>query len=275
VSEPRARRARRPGRARSQHFLRTQALAAELVSDAGVLPTELVLDLGAGSGRLTTELAHVAERVIAVELDRQWAERLRGRWDNVLVLNADAAIIELPREPFRVVANLPFDRTTPILRHLLDDPFVELRRADVIVDWHVAVKRALPWPSTLNGVLWGARFSAAVTRRLPRSSFAPPPSVDAGMLVLERRARPLVPVERHKSYRRFVSAGFRHGLGAVAPGRVLRALRLAGAQPRDLDAHAWAELFALAGLADSAVSRGGRGRRALRAGRRPAPRGGS
>jgi 23S rRNA (adenine-N6)-dimethyltransferase len=275
VSEPRARRARRPGRARSQHFLRTQALAAELVRDAGVLPTDLVLDLGAGSGRLTAELAQVAERVIAVELDRHWAGRLRGRWDNVLVVNDDAAIVELPREPFRVVANLPFDRTTAILRHLLDDPFVALQRADVIVDWYVAVKRALPWPSTLNGVLWGARFSAAVTRRLPRSSFAPPPSVDAGMLVLERRSRPLVSAERHESCRRFASAGFRHGLRAVAPARVLRALGLARAQPRDLDAHAWAELFAQAGFGDAAVRWGARGRRARRAGRRPAPRGGS
>jgi 23S rRNA (adenine-N6)-dimethyltransferase len=243
VSERRARRARRPGSARSQHFLRTRALAAELVLEAGVQRGDLVLDLGAGSGRLTSELAAVAERVIAVELDPYWTERLRGRWENVLVVNADAASVELPRQPFRVVSNLPFDRTTAILRHLLDDPRVPLERADVIVEWSVAVKRALPWPSTLNDVLWGAWYSCAVTRRLPRSSFAPVPSVDAAMLVLERRRSPLVPIERCDAYRRFVAAGFRHGLRAAVPPRLLRRLGLTRARARELDAHAWANLF--------------------------------
>jgi 23S rRNA (adenine-N6)-dimethyltransferase len=218
-----------------------------VVRHAGLAPGTLVLDLGAGSGRLTAELALAAERVVAVELDPYWAERLRGRWDNVRVLSADAAAVELPLEPFRVVANLPFDRTTAILRHLLDDPRVPLERADVIVEWGVAVKRAVPWPSTLNGVLWGAWYSSAVTRRLPRSSFAPPPRVDAGVLVFRRRTSPLVPVERHESYRRFVAAGFRHGLRAVAPTRVLRGLGVAGAQPRELDAHGWATLFGRCG----------------------------
>ena len=246
MSEPRARSARRPGRARSQHFLRSQSLAAELVRDAGVHPEDLVLDLGAGTGRLTAELAHAARSVVAVELDARMADRLRGRWPTVEVVEGDAAAVQLPREPFRVVANLPFDRTTAILRHLLDDPRVPLVRADLIVEWGVAVKRALPWPSTLNGVVWGAWFTSALTRRLPRSAFEPPPAVDAGVLVFQRRARALVP-ERHRlAYRGFVARGFRHGLGAVVPPRALRGLRLAGSAPRDLDAHQWASLFSRA-----------------------------
>ena len=249
MSERRARGARRPGRARSQHFLRSQALAAELVRDAGVRANELVLDLGAGSGRLTAELARAARHVLAVELDAQWAQYLRGRWANVDVVQADAASVQLPREPFRVVANLPFDRTTAILRHVLDDPLVPLVRADLVVEWGVAVKRSLPWPSTLNGVLWGAWYSSSVARRLPRSAFDPPPAVDAGVLVLERRVNPLVPERRWRSYRAFVAAGFRHGLRSVAPGRGVRRLRVAGLEPRELDAHQWAALFASTGSA--------------------------
>jgi 23S rRNA (adenine-N6)-dimethyltransferase len=203
-----------------------------------------VVDLGAGSGRLTSELAPAADRVNAVELDRHWADYLRGRWPNVEVLLGDAASVALPSEPFRVVANLPFDRTTAILRHLLDDPRVPLTRADVIVEWGVALKRAIPWPSTLNGVLWGAWYACAVTRRLPRHAFDPPPSVDAGVLVFERRLDPLIPDREWRDYRRFVASGFRHGLRAVAPVKRLRALRFARASPRELDAHEWAALFA-------------------------------
>jgi 23S rRNA (adenine-N6)-dimethyltransferase len=244
VSERRARLARRPGRPRSQHFLRSQALAAELVRDAGVRREDLALDLGAGTGRLTAELARVARTVIAVEIDARMAGRLRGRWPAVEVVEGDAATLRLPRVPFRVVANLPFNRTTAILRHLLDDPRVPLVRADLIVEWGVAVKRAIPWPSTVNGVVWGAWYTCALTRRLPRNAFDPAPRVDAGVLVFERRAHLLVPERDARSYRRFVAAGFRHGLRAVVPSRTLRKHRFAGSAPRDLDAHDWAALYA-------------------------------
>jgi 23S rRNA (adenine-N6)-dimethyltransferase len=249
VSEPRARGARRPGGARSQHFLRSRALAVDLVRDSSVRARDLVLDLGAGSGRLTAELARAGARVVAVELDPRWAARLEGRWENVEVVLDDAAGVALPREPFRVVANLPFDRTTAILRHLLDDPLVPLVRADVIVEWGVAVKRALPWPSTFNDVVWGAWYSASVVRRLPRRAFEPAPAVDAGVLVFRRRACPLVPPEQAGRYRSFVAGGFRRRPNA-----------------RELDAYEWAELFSRRGGRGSATAR------PARAGRRTRPR---
>jgi len=120
VSERRARTARPPGRPRSQHFLRRR-IAAELVRDAELCGDELVVDLGAGDGRLTAELSRAAARVVAVELDARLAAGLRGRWQNVSVVEADAREVALPREPFRVVANLPFHGTNELLRHLLDD----------------------------------------------------------------------------------------------------------------------------------------------------------
>jgi 23S rRNA (adenine-N6)-dimethyltransferase len=196
------------------------------VRDAAVGSHELVVDLGAGSGRLTAELARAARRVVAVELDPHLAERLRDRWPNVDVVEADARRVQLPRKPFRVVANLPFDGTNEILRHLLDDPRVPLTRADVVVQWGVAVKRALPWPSTVNGVVWGAWYTTTVARRLPRHAFEPPPSVDAAVLVFERRPRPLVPPGRARDYRRFVASGFRRAQ-----------------QARQHDPHEWATRF--------------------------------
>jgi 23S rRNA (adenine-N6)-dimethyltransferase len=252
VSEPRARAARRPDRAHSQHFLR-QTVAAELVRESGVGPDDLVLDLGAGGGRLTAELAATARRVVAVEVDPRLARQLRGRWGTVEVVEGDAAAVRLPDEPFRVVANLPFEGATAILRHLLDDPRVPLARADVIVEWGVAVKRAVPWPSTVNDVVWGAWYETSAARRLPRSAFEPQPGVDAGLLVFERRADPLVPVGSGESYRRFVAAGFRRGLRSIVRPRTLRALRLASVQPRELDAHQWAELFSRSRRSGSAT----------------------
>ena len=145
------------------------------------------------------------------------------------MVEGDARTLALPREPFRVVANLPFAGTNDILRRLLGDDS-RLVRADVIVDWGVAVKRAVPWPSTVRSVVWGARFETTLARRLPRSCFDPPPSVAAGVLVIRRRQVPLVPADCQGAYARFVAEGFRRGVGR-------------GRLPRDLDAHAWAELF--------------------------------
>jgi 23S rRNA (adenine-N6)-dimethyltransferase len=203
---------------------------------------DLVVDIGAGTGRLTAELARVARRVVAVELDPVLASGLRGRWPNVDVTRGDATRVELPDEPFRVVANLPFARTTELLHRLLDDPGTPLVRADLIVEWAVAHKHAVPWPSSLNGVLWGAWYETSLTRRLSRHAFLPAPSVDAGVLVFRRRVEPLVPPARASAYHRFVATGFRRGLRSVVSARELREIGANGVA-RDLDAHQWAVLF--------------------------------
>lgn len=202
-----------------------------------------MVDIGAGSGRLTSPLARAAREVIAIELDPRAARGLVGRWANVRVIEGDATKLPLPREPFRVVANLPFDESGELLQLLLGDPAGSLQRADLIVEWGVAVKRGLPWPSTARGVMWGSSFAMSVARRLPRALFQPRPSVDAGLLVATRRLAPLVPPAYADAYSRFVAAGFRHGVIRVAGAPAVKALGIDRAAARDLDAHQWAELF--------------------------------
>jgi 23S rRNA (adenine-N6)-dimethyltransferase len=246
VSEQRAHAARRAARrGLDQHFLRSRRLAAELVRDAGLTGDELVLEIGAGSGRLTSELARASVRVLAVEVDPFWARRLSARFADdprVTVVAADALALALPNEPFRVVANLPFGRTTAFLRHLLDDPRVPLERADLVLEWGSALKRAAVWPTTLLGATWGAWWTFRIDRRLAATSFEPPPSVDAGLLVVERRDPALVPVSARRDYEAFVRAGFKGGLRAVAAPRLVRRFARRAA-PRELDTHQWAALF--------------------------------
>lgn len=246
MSEHRAHAARRIARrGLDQHFLRSNRLAAELVHAAGLTRDDLVLEIGAGSGRLTRELAHAAQRVLAVEVDPVWARRLSGRFEHdsrVTVVEADALDLPLPAEPFRVVANLPFRHTNALLRRFFDDPRVPLLRADLIVQWGSAKKRTAVWPSTMLGALWGAWWTFRIDRRLAAACFEPAPSVDAGLLVVARRDPPLVPVSDRAVYGDFVRRGFRGGLRSVAPARQLRRMARR-ADPRDLDAHQWAALF--------------------------------
>jgi 23S rRNA (adenine-N6)-dimethyltransferase len=234
-------------RGRGRHFLRSSKLAAELVRAARVQRDDLVLDLGAGAGALTAPLARRAGGVVAVEIDPDLAAALARRFPDVTVVLADARSVALPREPFKVVANLPFGGATVILKRLLD-PSIQLRSADVIVDWHVANKRAAVWPGTELSAYWGAWFALSVVRRLPRSAFAPPPSVDAGVLRIVRLAEPFVLPRERRRYAGFLARGYRDGLRAVVPRRQLRrrADQLGftyGAAPRDLDARQWAALY--------------------------------
>lgn len=245
------------GRAPGRHFLGSRALAADLVARAGVGPTDLALDLGAGSGVLTAELARRAGAVWAVELDPGHAEHLRRRFagTSVRVLQADARHVPWPREPFKVIANLPFAGSGEILRSLLDDPRTPLVSAEVILQWEAACKRAAPWPSTLLAGYWGAWYELRLTRRIVAAAFSPRPSVDAGVLRITRRAEPLLPLEASRTYREFLQLGFcragvplRRALSTTISAhelkRLARELGFApGARARDLDAHMWAALF--------------------------------
>jgi 23S rRNA (adenine-N6)-dimethyltransferase len=221
-----------------------------------------VVEIGAGSGVLTRALAATGARVVALELDPRLASDLRRHEQSarVEVVTGDALEWRWPLEEFAVVANLPFHRSGAILMHLLGDPSVELRRADLIVQWELAAKQVAVWPSTLKSAFWGAWYELAVTRRIDRTAFAPTPSVDAALLRVTPRDRPLVPPKRHREYRQFLREAFDD---RPAPGRLTQRLsrievkRLAPmlgfsmrAQPRDLDAHQWAALF------DASTNRG-------------------
>ncbi len=215
-------------RSNSQNFLASTALAEQLVRDANVERRDLVVEIGAGSGILTAALARRAGRVRAIEVDPVWTGRLRERfvaWENVEVIEGDARRVPLPNQPFRVVANLPFGATTALLHQLLDDPATALERADLVLQWEVARKRA-GRPRTALSASWSPWWRFRLGRRLPRTAFRPPPAVDAGVLVIERRRAPLLPVEAHEAFRHFVQALF------------------AGTIAGDLDARQWTALFA-------------------------------
>jgi 23S rRNA (adenine-N6)-dimethyltransferase len=198
---------------------------------------------------LTRALLDAGARVVAVERDPELAGGLRARFgSSISVVEADAVDWTVPTEPFAVVANLPFAGSGAILSRLLRGP---VSRADVIVEWGFAQKQAAVWPTTLKSAYWRAFYELDLTRRLDRTAFAPPPSVDAAVLSFTRRAQPLVAPADSQRYWRFLSDAFHAGVeverGVLTP---LQAKRLAPtlafprhARPRELDARQWAGIY--------------------------------
>ena len=196
-----------PPRPHGRHLLHP-ADATAVVAAAGIRPGDLVLDLGAGHGALTAPLADAGARVIAVELDRRALKALHRRFDaddRVKVVAGDLLDIPLPRRPYRVVANLPFDTTTATLRRLLASPV--LRRADLVLQRGAAIG----WSQRGH-----RRYDLRVGPTIRAHRFRPAPSVDAAVLVVTRS------VTRQRPRRRATPRTRRVPTSATAPSAVTR-----------------------------------------------------
>jgi len=169
------------------HFLRSGRVAAELIRRAEINPGCTVLDLGAGTGALTGQLAATDARVIAVERDPDLIRTLKRRaidWPNVRIVADDILGIPLPRRPFFVVANPPFNITTAMLGRLLDGPTSTLRQANLIVALPAARRLTAPRPDRLRTLWWRTRYQFRLHGRIPATAFSPPPSVSAAHLAI-------------------------------------------------------------------------------------------
>lgn len=246
-----------PGSGR--HFLSPRR-AAEFVRALDLDPDEIVVEIGAGTGRLTQELCARARLVLAVELDPRLARRLlSSECDNLLVHRGDAITVVTPDVDYRVVGNAPFGIGTALLRRFLDDPRVA--RLDLILQREVARKRAAGRGNVL-AVVWAATWHLRVAQEFPRATFHPAPGVDAAWLSARRRAVPLVPRHRLPEFERFIRRSFTASARSLKATGV-RAEDLASSRigrrgrPIDLDVDAWIRLFETV-----SARRAARGRRA-------------
>ena len=164
------------------------AWAERIVTVAGVRRGDCVVDVGAGLGALTAPLVDAGARVIAIEAHSARARALRERFGrSVVVVQADAAELRLPRRPFSVVANPPFAVSAPLLRRLLQ-PGNALQSAHVVLQEQVV--RRWTSPDAPGSARWARAFGASPGPPVPRAAFRPRPAVDARVLVVRRRLQP-------------------------------------------------------------------------------------
>lgn len=199
----------------SQNFLKDEQIAKKIVREAGVADTDLVVELGAGAGMLTRALSEKARKVVAVEYDSLWVAHLKRIFsadENVEVTAGDALSVNLPKEPFRVVANIPFHLSMPILHRLLDDSTQPPELAHLMVQKELARKHARVSPTTLKTLRWSPWYRLEAGFEIPAREFVPSPEVDACLLIAAKRSPPLVAHAHRERFQALVRETFNgHG----------------------------------------------------------------
>ena len=200
-----------------QNFLIKRGIVDEIVHAAELTVGEPVLEVGPGIGTLTQGLAQSGADVTAIELDRRLLEVLDttlASYDNVRIIHGDVLKLDVPmimnHKPFKVVANLPYYITTPIIMSLLESK-LPIERLVVMVQKEVAL-RMVAKPGTKD---YGALSVAVqyytepdIVLDVPPKSFLPAPAVTSSVIRCVLRDKPPVDVIDEKLFFRVVKAGF-------------------------------------------------------------------
>lgn len=207
-----------------QNFLTDTNILQKIVDTAEIDKSVNVIEIGPGIGALTEFLAETAAEVMAFEIDDRLipilADTLRD-FDNVQVVNQDILKADLQRQiqqfknpdlPIKVVANLPYYITTPILMHLIESkiPFTEFV---VMMQKEVADRiSAEPNTKAYGSLSISVQYymTAKIAFIVPRTVFVPAPNVDSAILKMVRRDQPLVSVQDEDFLFDVVKSSFVH-----------------------------------------------------------------
>ncbi|HEN4524561.1 TPA: 16S rRNA (adenine(1518)-N(6)/adenine(1519)-N(6))-dimethyltransferase RsmA [Streptococcus agalactiae] len=207
-----------------QNFLTDTNILQKIVDTAEIDKGVNVIEIGPGIGALTEFLAENAAEVMAFEIDDRlipiFADTL-ARFDNVQVVNQDILKADLqtqiqafknPDLPIKVVANLPYYITTPILMHLIESkiPFAEFV---VMIQKEVADRiSAMPNTKAYGSLSIAVQYymTAKVSFIVPRTVFVPAPNVDSAILKMVRRDQPVVSVQDEDFFFRVSKVAFVH-----------------------------------------------------------------
>ncbi|MBR2417990.1 MAG: 16S rRNA (adenine(1518)-N(6)/adenine(1519)-N(6))-dimethyltransferase RsmA [Clostridia bacterium] len=254
-------------KALGQNFLINPSVCPRMAENCGADENTGVIEIGAGIGVLTAELAKRAKKVVSIELDTRLLPVLSetlGEFDNVEIVNADVMKTDLHaliKEKFQgmdvvVCANLPYYITSPIITMLLEEK-LPIKAITVMIQKEAADRLSTPVGSRDSGAITVCTNYYAEVKHLfnvSRGSFMPPPNVDSTVIKLEIRPEPAVKVSDEKKFFRMVKAAFaqrrKTAVNSIASGMGLSKNQVAEAlQKSGLDVNVRAEKLTMEELA--------------------------
>ena len=200
----------KPNQRLGQNFLLEKKATQKMIKASNISPKDTILEIGPGIGTLTRELAQTAKQVLAVEKDSLLVDILKETLvdiNNVEVVLGDALKFNPKNQPYKVVANLPYYITSPIIRMFLEqDTKPELL---VLMVQKEVAQRICARPPDMNLLAVSVQFYATPTviASVRRGSFWPQPKVDSAILkIVPHNKKPLV---SSKEFFSVVKSGFK------------------------------------------------------------------
>lgn len=204
-----------------QNFLIDSHVLEKIIESAGVTKEDFVLEIGPGIGTMTQYLCENAREVVAVEIDKNLIPILNDTlsdYDNVTILNQDILKVDLNRlaeeknngKPIKVVANLPYYITTPIIMGLFES-HVPLDSITVMVQKEVADRMQVgPGTKDYGALSLAVQYYAKpeIAAIVPPNCFMPRPNVGSAVITLKRFTSPPVEVKDEKLMFRLIRASF-------------------------------------------------------------------
>lgn len=207
-----------------QNFLISSDAISAILDNANITKDDIVVEIGPGVGFVTEQLVKYAKKVIVIELDEEAIEELKKiECDNLEIIHQDilkTPISELADEKVKIVANIPYYITSPIIAHLLGE-IDDLNNANrnmisdiILMVQHEVAQRIVAnekSPSKQYGLLtilsqfWA---DCEIIKKVGRKSFYPAPKVDSALVKLTVREKPLLDLSDYKHFRRTIKAAF-------------------------------------------------------------------
>ena len=214
-----------------QNFLIDPRVLEKIIKAAEITEDDCVLEIGPGIGTMTQHLACAAKKVIAVEIDRALIPILQDTlkdYDNVRIINEDVMKVDLARlaeeenggKPLKVVANLPYYITTPIIMGLFEN-HVPLKSITVMVQKEVADRMQVgPGTKDYGALSLAVQYYAKpyIVANVPPNCFMPRPKVGSAVIRLDRYEEPPVKVKDEKLMFRIIRASFNQRRKTLANG---------------------------------------------------------
>ena len=204
-----------------QNFLINPTVCPRMAEMGNAQPGWGMIEIGAGVGVLTAELAQRADKVVCIEIDSRLLpilDETLAEYDNIKIVNQDVLKVDLhkliaeefPNMPVAVCANLPYYITSPIIMNLLESR-LPISSLTVMVQKEAAQRiRAMPGSREVGAVSIAVRYycEPKVLFQVSRGSFMPAPDVDSTVIRLDIRKQPTVDVKREEDFFRVVKAAF-------------------------------------------------------------------
>lgn len=204
-----------------QNFLIDTHVLDKIIAAAGVTKEDMVLEIGPGIGTMTQRLAEAAGRVVAVEIDTNLIPILQDTlsdFENITIINEDILKVDINRlaeeynggRPIKVVANLPYYITTPIIMGLFESG-VPIDNITVMVQKEVADRMQVgPGSKDYGALSLAVQYYAEpyIVANVPPNCFIPRPNVGSAVIRLTRHAKPPVEVRDRELMFRLIRASF-------------------------------------------------------------------